>query len=136
MIDRIPHQIRHLNRIVGLTNVDCVANLRMDRNTFGKLCSLLRELGGLRDGKYVSVEEQVASFLGVLAHHKKNRITGFDFMRSGQTISSYLHVVLTAILKLHYILLVKPEPVTDDETDSRWKWFKVYTYTYFGMLFN
>ncbi|KAH6822458.1 hypothetical protein C2S53_007785 [Perilla frutescens var. hirtella] len=41
-----------------------------------------------------------------------------------QTCSRYIHLVLRAILRLHVILLVKPEPVPDDCTDSRWKWFK------------
>lgn len=98
----------------------------MDRNTFGRLCGLLRELGGLEDRKYVTVEEQVATVLGILAHHKKNRIVGFDYWRSGQTVSYYLHKVLKAVLLLHGILLVKPEPVSEDCTDPRWKWFQVY----------
>lgn len=70
MLQRIPLQVQHLNRIIGMNDVDCITNLRMDRNTFGRLCGLLRQLGGLDDGKYVSVEEQVASFLSILAHHK------------------------------------------------------------------
>lgn len=90
----------------------------------------MRDLGGLVDEKYVSVEEQVAMFLGILSHHKKNRIMGFDFCRSGQTISNYLHLVLIALIKLHNILLVKPQPVADDCTDPRWKWFKVYMFMY------
>ncbi|KAL8464236.1 hypothetical protein ACS0TY_033952 [Phlomoides rotata] len=32
----------------------------MDRNAFGRLCILLRNMGSLGDGKHVSVEEQVA----------------------------------------------------------------------------
>ncbi|KAH6786697.1 hypothetical protein C2S52_006249 [Perilla frutescens var. hirtella] len=124
MISRIPDQVKHMSRIVGLTDVDCVVNLCMDRNAFGRLCQLLRDLGGLVDGRYVSVQEKVAMFLSVLAHHKKNRVVRFDFWRSGQTCSHYIHLVLRAILRLHVILLVKPEPVPDDCTDSRWKWFK------------
>ncbi|KAL8556993.1 hypothetical protein ACS0TY_004460 [Phlomoides rotata] len=44
--------------------------------------------------------------------------------RSGQTVSHYVHIVLRAVLSLHTLFLVKPTPVTDDSTDSRWKWFK------------
>lgn len=130
MINRIPDQVKRLHKMIGVTDVDCMVNLRMERNTFGRLCVLLRDLGGLVDGKYVSVEEQVALFLGILSHHKKNRVVGFDFCRSGQTISHYLHVVLIALLKLHGILLVKPQPVTDDCDDPRWKWFKVYIFMF------
>lgn len=46
---------------------------------------------GLTRGKYVSTEEQVAMFLSVLAHHKKNRVVKFKFRRSGQTVSHYIH---------------------------------------------
>lgn len=125
MIDRIPSQVHHLNRVTGVYNTDCISNLRMDRNAFGRLCLILRQRGGLEDGKYVTVEEQVASFLAVLAHHKKNRIIGFDYWRSGQTVSFYLHKVLKAVLLLHRIFLVNPEPVDADCNDPRWKWFEV-----------
>ncbi|XP_042029930.1 uncharacterized protein LOC121776835 [Salvia splendens] len=124
MVPKMPDQVKHLSRLVGVTDVDCINNLRMDRNTFGRLCLLLRQISDLSDGKYVKIEEQVAMFLGVLAHHNKNRIVSFTFLRSGHTVSRYLHAVLNAIIKLHVILFVKPEPVPDDCTDSRWKWFK------------
>lgn len=125
MISRMPSQLKHMERLIGLSNADCMANLRVDRNTFGRLCILLRDVGGLSDNKYVAVDEQVALLLGVLAHHKKNRVVGFDFWRSGETISKYVHNVLRAILKLSGLLLVKPDPVNDDCIDTRWKWFKV-----------
>ncbi|XP_042026162.1 uncharacterized protein LOC121773378 [Salvia splendens] len=124
MVPKIPDQVKHLSRLVGVTDVDCINNLRMDRNTFGRLCLLLRQISDLSHGKYVKIEEQVAMFLGVLAHHNKNRIVSFTFLRSGHTVSRYLHAVLNAIIKLHAILFVKPEPVPDDCTDSRWKWFR------------
>ncbi|KAL8547496.1 hypothetical protein ACS0TY_007004 [Phlomoides rotata] len=59
----------------------------------------MRELGGLVDHKYVSVEEQ--------------------------TVSHYVHLVLKVVLKLHTIFIVKPAPVHNDSTDPRWKWFKM-----------
>ncbi|XP_057768411.1 uncharacterized protein LOC130988545 [Salvia miltiorrhiza] len=124
IIERIPDQVRHMNRLVGVNDVDCIANLRMDRDTFGRLCILLRDLGGLSNGRHIMVEEQVAIFLSVLSHHKKNRVLGFDFWRSGETISRFVHLVLKAILNLHSVLLVKPVPVPADCTDNRWKWFK------------
>lgn len=73
MINKMPDQIKHLNRLVGVNDTDCIVNLRMDRNTFGRLCRLMRELGSLIDGKYVTVEEQLAIFLSILAHHKKKQ---------------------------------------------------------------
>lgn len=126
MIDRIPYQINEMDRLVGCFDSSCFENLRMDRNTFGRLCLLLKNLGGLSRGKFVTIEEQVAMFLSIVAHHKKNRVVKHDFRRSGQTVSHYVHLVLSAILQLHTILLVKPVPVPDDCTNPRWKWFKVH----------
>ncbi|KAL8550199.1 hypothetical protein ACS0TY_008866 [Phlomoides rotata] len=66
-------------------------------------------------------------FLSILVHHKKNRVIKFDFRMSGQTVSHYVHIVLRVVLSLHTLFLVKPTPVTDDSTDSRWKWFKAFS---------
>ncbi|KAL1559868.1 hypothetical protein AAHA92_10162 [Salvia divinorum] len=96
----------------------------MDRNTFGQLCCLLSEGGGLRPSKVIGVVEQVAIFVGVLAHHKKNQVVGFDFWRSGATVSRYMHKVLGAVLNLHSVLLAKPTRVPDNFDDPNWKWFK------------
>ncbi|XP_073152614.1 uncharacterized protein [Henckelia pumila] len=98
----------------------------MDRKSFAQLCYLLTHVGGVRDSKYVRVEEKVAMFLSILAHHKKNRIIGHDYVRSGQTISCYFHEVLGSVLKLHSMLLVKPVPVDKTCSDVTWKWFKRY----------
>ncbi|KAL8546946.1 hypothetical protein ACS0TY_006599 [Phlomoides rotata] len=124
LIERMPNQIRELNRLTRGNHYDCLENLSVDRNAFGRLCIILRNRGGLVDGKHVSVEEQVSMFLGILAHHKKNRVVRYTYNRSSQTVSHYVHLVLTAILQLHSILLVRPEPVPDDSTNHRWKWFK------------
>ncbi|KAK6160194.1 hypothetical protein DH2020_003575 [Rehmannia glutinosa] len=96
----------------------------MDRNAFHRLCFLLENLGGLVRTRNVQISEQVAIFLFVLAHHKKNRVVKFDFKRSGYTISTHFNLVLDAVLRLHTILLVTPEPVNKECNDDRWKWFK------------
>ncbi|XP_047974781.1 protein ALP1-like [Salvia hispanica] len=123
-IKRIPDQVRHINRLVNVSDVACLENLRMDRNAFGRLCRIFRQTGDLTDGRFVKVEEQVALFLSILAHHKKNRVVKFDFLRSGYTVSRYVHRVLRAVIRLQASLLATPEPITDDCTDNRWKWFK------------
>ncbi|KAL8513636.1 hypothetical protein ACS0TY_012936 [Phlomoides rotata] len=99
--------------------------LRMDRVAFVHLCSLLQTAGGLNNSKYVTAQEKVAMFLSILAHHTKNRSVMFQFKRSGQTVSKYFHHVLRAVLKLHSLFLVKPQPIPDDSTDPRWHKFKV-----------
>ncbi|KAK4382575.1 hypothetical protein Sango_2860500 [Sesamum angolense] len=85
---------------------------------------LYRTIGGVRPTKNVSVPEQVAMFLNVLSHHKKNCVVKHDFIRSGRTVSKYFHVVLHAVCKMHKVLLAKPTPIADDCSDPRWKWFK------------
>ncbi|XP_047332017.1 putative nuclease HARBI1 [Impatiens glandulifera] len=48
-----------------------------------------------------------------------------DMVRDiGETVSRQFHSVLHAILKLHPILLKKPEPISQDYRDERWKCFQ------------
>ena len=102
--------MKRMDRWFGVSDTDFISNLRMDRNTFGKLRRILIDRSGLADKRYVTVEEQVAMFLSTLVHHKKNRIVGFEFIRSGYTVSHYVHAVMRAVIHLHNVLLVKPTP--------------------------
>ncbi|XP_042064391.1 uncharacterized protein LOC121808099 isoform X1 [Salvia splendens] len=120
LISKVPHQLKHLDRLIHVTDVDCIVNLRMDRNTFGKLCRILTAQGGLSPGKGLGIEEHVVIFLGVLAHP----VVRFSFFRSGSIVSHYINKVLGAVLSLHTVVLSKPKPVADDCIDHRWKWFK------------
>ncbi|KAL8506499.1 hypothetical protein ACS0TY_017405 [Phlomoides rotata] len=113
-----------MNKLFFLSDADCISNLRMDRNNFARLCFLTMELGGLVDHRYVSVEEQIFMFLSILTHHKKNRDIKFDYIRYGQTVSRYVHIVLKAILSLHTPFLMQPTPVPNNSTYPRCKWFK------------
>nr|GEW88026.1 hypothetical protein [Tanacetum cinerariifolium] len=72
----------------------------------------------------MTLEEIVALFLYVLAHHKKNRTISLLFLRSGETISRQFNRCLLAILKLHGELLQKPQPITEDCDSDRWRSFK------------
>ena len=51
-----------------------INNVPMDRRAFRKLCDMLHIHGGLRPSKNTEMDEMVASFLHVLAHHAKNRV--------------------------------------------------------------
>ncbi|KAM6567127.1 hypothetical protein CsatA_026255 [Cannabis sativa] len=117
---QIVHQIAYESDVI------CFDQLRMNRKAFSTLCIMLETRGGLKASKYLQVDEQVAMFLHVIAHHVKNRVVRFRFMRSGDTISKYFHNVLHSIIRLHGELLKRPEPVLENSTDERWKWFKVY----------
>ncbi|XP_057529842.1 uncharacterized protein LOC130808383 [Amaranthus tricolor] len=70
------------------------------------------------------VEEMVTIFLHLLSFEEKNREIKYHFQRSGETISRHFNNVLKAVLKLSSLLLKKPEPIPENSTDERWKWFK------------
>ncbi|KAL8516049.1 hypothetical protein ACS0TY_014647 [Phlomoides rotata] len=47
-----------------------------------------------------------------------------EFKRSGQIVSKHFHSVLRSVVKLHSIILSEPQPVPEDNTDTRWGCFK------------
>ena len=118
-------RMTYINSIISYNDIECVNQLRMDRRTFAVLCELLRGTGRLKIDGLVSVEEQVCMFLHILAHHVKNRTIHNRFQRSGETVSRYFNSVLCAVLQLHNILLISPDPVPENCTNEKWKWFKV-----------
>lgn len=119
-------RMQYLFRLIRESDSACVSQLRMDRRTFSILCELVRDVGGLRDNRNMTLQEIVAIFVYILAHHKKNRTVAHKFLRSGETVSRHFNQCLLAILKLHSILLETPVPISDDCTDDRWKCFKVF----------
>ncbi|XP_012850480.1 PREDICTED: uncharacterized protein LOC105970216 [Erythranthe guttata] len=121
---KIPNQIRHLSNIVSWSDTICRNNLRMNTDTFSRLCYLLENVGGLVATRNVSVVEQTALFLHVLSHHEKNVIIQTNYERSGFTISIVFSRVLNALLKLHNVFLVDPIPVDGDCDHARWKFFE------------
>ncbi|KAG6513873.1 hypothetical protein ZIOFF_024210 [Zingiber officinale] len=102
-----------------------ISELRMDRRTFRILCDMVQDVGGLKATKNVTIDEIVALFVYVLAHHKKNRTMSLLFKRSRETLSRHFNLCLRAILQLHNILLKKPEPIRDDYEEDRWESFEM-----------
>ncbi|PPD89530.1 hypothetical protein GOBAR_DD13516 [Gossypium barbadense] len=89
------------------------------------LYSALWSIKGLTDDqRFMLVDEQVAMFLHIISHHLKNRVIKHHFRRSGETVSRAFHSVLNAVICLQDVLFKKPEPITADSSDTRWKWFK------------
>ena len=115
-------------KLVYTSDKACVAELRMNRHTFTKLCSMLQNLGGLKHTKNMLIDEQVAMFLHILAHHVKNRTIIDRFNRSAESISRHFHNVLNGVIRLQGQLLKNPEPILANSTTKRWKWFEVHTY--------
>ncbi|GFP96559.1 hypothetical protein PHJA_001800000 [Phtheirospermum japonicum] len=124
LTDRQPDRINHMRELISISDRACVEQLRMDRNAFARLCYLVEHVGGLAQSRNVLISEQVALFLSVLAHHKKNRVVKFDFKRSGFTVSKHFRCVLDAVLRLHPILAIPPSLVDDTCTDNNWKCMK------------
>ncbi|KAL0337697.1 UNVERIFIED_CONTAM: hypothetical protein Scaly_2044800 [Sesamum calycinum] len=96
----------------------------MDHNAFGRLCYILEHSGGLSGTKNVTIFEQIAMFLSVISHHKKNYIVKHDFLRFGRTVSKHFHAVLDTISKMHNVFLAKPAAIKVDCSDPKWRWFK------------
>ncbi|KAF7803589.1 protein ALP1-like [Senna tora] len=110
--------------MICANDATCFNQIRMYRSTFDRLCEMLTTLGGLTPTKNMLVDEQVAIFLHILAHHVKNRVIQFEFKRSGESISRSFNRVVECMMRLQGHLLKKPEPIPEDSTDGRWKWFK------------
>lgn len=129
------HRIRQLNifRLIHESDLACFETTRMNRRCFTILCHMLKTTGKLRGTTNVEVEEMVAIFLHILAHDVKNRVVRRNFVRSGETISRYFNIVLNSVLRLHELLLKKPEPVPANSLDEKWRWFKV-TFSFYIQL--
>ncbi|OAY79345.1 hypothetical protein ACMD2_13137 [Ananas comosus] len=120
------HFIKHINirRIIYDNDLACYENTRMDRRAFHALCDLLSTTGRLSGTRNIAIEEMVSFFLHIIAHDVKNRVIKRQFVKSGKTISRHFSNVLIAILRCHGILLRKSEPISENLTDERRKWFK------------
>ena len=125
-VNRLWTRMSFLYGLIFDSDVKCLSQLRMDRQTFTKLCNMLREEGGLVGSTNVSPEEMLAMFLYILAHHMKNWVIGFNFTRSGRTISKSFHECLKAMIRCQKNFWKTPEPVMEDSMDPKWKWFKVH----------
>lgn len=118
-------RMKNLNDMIYESDIICLEQLRMDRHCFWVLCSLLRDVGGLSDTRNVTVAEMVAMFLHILAYDEKSRSMRKDYQRSIETISRHFNTVLRAALKLWRVLLKRPQPISDNCKEERWKCFKV-----------
>ncbi|KAL8457605.1 hypothetical protein ACS0TY_035461 [Phlomoides rotata] len=58
LISRVPKQIKNLHNVVGISDVECLNQLRMTRDVFSRLCFVLQNSGGLKASRNTSVGEQ------------------------------------------------------------------------------
>ncbi|KAM3398250.1 protein ALP1-like [Capsicum galapagoense] len=87
----------------------CFSILRMTLLAFTGLCEILVRDGGLRPTLQVTVEEQVAKTLYLLAHNVTYHELSFIFQRSRESVSRHVHVVLRAILRLYDKFIKQPD---------------------------
>ncbi|XP_060205092.1 uncharacterized protein LOC132632956 isoform X1 [Lycium barbarum] len=87
----------------------CFNIIRMTPSAFIGLCKILIRDGGLRPTLQVTVEEQVAKALWLLAHNMTNRELSLIFRRSGESVSRHFHTVLRAILGLYEKFIKQPD---------------------------
>ncbi|KAL5709696.1 hypothetical protein ACHQM5_020354 [Ranunculus cassubicifolius] len=131
-IDRYPslngegERSSFMKRLTNGNDNDCHHMLRMNKIQFYTLCELLRNKGGLKDSRYVPLEEQVAYFLHTIGHDVRNRVVKFDFIRSGETVHRHFNRVLDAVISLYKHLVKRPEelPYPEIMGNPRYVYFK------------
>ncbi|KAI5326963.1 hypothetical protein L3X38_026359 [Prunus dulcis] len=109
-----------LNRLYNGKEVDCIEQLRVSKNAFKSLCTILHEIGGLAQIRNVSIEESVAIFLNILSHNLKFRVIGFDYYHSKETISRQFNGVLCAMMRISQEYLeLQPCTIGGSERDKK-----------------
>jgi hypothetical protein len=76
--------------------------LGMRRGVFLQLLAVLRRKAGVNDTRYVSAEEQLATFLYFVRRGLPNRGLQERFQRSGDTISKCVDLNITSVFWLIY----------------------------------
>ena len=80
----------------------------MGKDAFARLVCILRDSGRLRDTCFSTVEEQVAKFLNIIGHNRRNYYVKLDYWCSKETVGRHFHNVLKAIISLESIFLKQP----------------------------
>ncbi|MFQ6629606.1 hypothetical protein Gotur_006624 [Gossypium turneri] len=97
----------YVKMLIYASDETCIEQVRMNRTAFFKLCEMLQTLGGLKSSRNILVDEQVAMFLHIIAHHLKNRVIKHHFSRSGETVSRSFHSVLNVVIAYKMCYLKK-----------------------------
>ena len=119
--EKVAYRKYVLKKTYNGSETRCYDELRLTKRNFHNLCAMLREKCGLKDTKFVTVEENVAMFLQVVGHGTKMRMIRFE--RSLETTSRHFKNVLDAILSLTGEFIKLPEPAATPPDDYKSKWF-------------
>ncbi|CAN0914689.1 Putative nuclease HARBI1 [Linum grandiflorum] len=79
----------------------------MDKHILLKFCEELKA-NGLQPSKNITVEEQVAMFLMILAHSNSSLDNAEQFQHSTATVSKYFRIVLHAVNRFEKLVIVPP----------------------------
>ncbi|XP_058072322.1 uncharacterized protein LOC131221170 [Magnolia sinica] len=115
-------RLQYVDEIIRGDDTSCISQLRMRRNTFFRLCNLMRKKGLLNDTRMICMEEQLAMFLHTLGHNATNRAIGSRFSHSGETVSRHFQRVLNAVVGLYPDLVKPASTVTPPEILSNNYW--------------
>lgn len=113
----------------------CEESFRMETHVFIAFCEALKEHGGLKHSRYLTVQEQVCIFLLAIGHNIRNRVIQERFQHSGETISKYFNRVLKAVCRLGKIIIQPPSfdeiPPQIMHNPKYWPFFKVSSMFFF-----
>ena len=102
---------------------------RMYPDVFLKLCSIIRVKMGLKDTRYVSVEEMLATFLFIVGQNSRYIQAQDRFKRSRFSISTSFHTILKVLNALAPSYMAKPEttvPPKIRDSTRFYPYFKVH----------
>lgn len=126
-----------LKRLFNGTEANCVSELRMQKAIFHKLCGHFISRGLLVDTLHVTIEEQIAMFMHIVGHKWSNRSVGFEFYRSGETVSRYFNAVLDSLVsiskELIYIRSTETHPKITSSPGRYHPYFEVHNTKLFSL---
>ena len=107
--------------------------LCMTPSAFRTLVYMFKERNLPKNTKFSWVEEQVASFLYILADHVSNDEANFFWCWSRETINHHFYKVLRAIISPEDLFFVQPSDFTmPEEILDNEEWF----YPYFQVVLS
>jgi len=111
---------------------------RMYPDVFLDLCTLIREKTSLRDTRWISVEEMLATFLLIVGQSTRYILPRDVFKRSSFTISQSFNKILRALNSIGPSLMAKPGngvPSKIRESTRFYPYFKVCKNYNFSFIF-
>ncbi|KAL1225876.1 Protein ANTAGONIST OF LIKE HETEROCHROMATIN PROTEIN 1 [Cardamine amara subsp. amara] len=110
--------LRHTMQLITGSGRECYETIRMNQDTYRKLCNTLKNDYILKESRECIVEEAVAMFLETVAHDEVQRQIAKNFQRSQETVNRKFMEVLDAVLLLSKDIL-KPQQGELQQTNNR-----------------